>query len=91
MCGQVGLAGSTDIGDHCMIGGQVGLAGHITIGDGANIGAQSGVMTDLEGGKSYLGTPAMESRHARAAYLLFTRLPDLVKRLKALERAQKTS
>nr|MDJ0975011.1 UDP-3-O-(3-hydroxymyristoyl)glucosamine N-acyltransferase [Planctomycetota bacterium] len=89
LCGQVGLAGSTTIGNHCMLGGQVGLAGHIHIADGVNIGAQSGVMTDLEAGKTYLGTPAMESRQARAAYLLFTRLPDLAKRLKKLERAQK--
>lgn len=88
LCGQVGLAGSTDVGDHCMLGGQVGVAGHLTIHDGVSVAAQSGVMSDLEEGKTYMGSPALEGRHARTTYLLFTRLPDLAKRIKALERAQ---
>ncbi len=86
LCGQAGLAGSTSVGSRVMIGGQVGSAGHLHIADDVSVAAQSGIMYDLEAGKTYFGSPAMEGRQARAVYLLFTRLPDLAKRVKALER-----
>jgi UDP-3-O-[3-hydroxymyristoyl] glucosamine N-acyltransferase len=56
---QVGISGSTRLGDYVMIGGQVGLTGHLTIGDGARIGAQSGVHRDVNPGETVLGTPAI--------------------------------
>ena len=33
MAAQAGIAGSTKVGEWCMIGGQVGIAGHAKIGD----------------------------------------------------------
>ena len=59
---QVGIAGKTKIGDWCTIYGQVGIAQNLTIGDKTIISAQSGVSKDLEGGKTYGGTPAEEMR-----------------------------
>ncbi len=44
---QVGIAGSTTIGNGVMIGGNAGLNGHITVGDGAQIAAKSGVASDV--------------------------------------------
>jgi len=59
---QVGISGSTRLGDFVMIGGQGGLAGHLTIGSGAQIGAQAGVMRDVEPGEKVVGAPAIPVR-----------------------------
>ncbi len=55
---QVGIAGSTVIGDGVMIGGAAGVNGHIKIGDGAQIAAMSGVLADVPSGEKYGGVPA---------------------------------
>ena len=47
LCGQVGLAGSTEVGKNVILAGQVGVAGHLTIGDGAIATAKSGIPTML--------------------------------------------
>ena len=59
---QVGISGSTTIGDFTMLGGQVGLAGHLTIGSGVQVAAQSGVMRDIESGQKVGGSPAAPFR-----------------------------
>jgi UDP-3-O-[3-hydroxymyristoyl] glucosamine N-acyltransferase len=62
ICGQVGIAGSTIVGDGVTMGGQVGVADHLTIGAGARIAAKSGVMRDVPAGMTVGGFPAMEIR-----------------------------
>ncbi|HEX6133937.1 MAG TPA: UDP-3-O-(3-hydroxymyristoyl)glucosamine N-acyltransferase [Longimicrobiales bacterium] len=84
---QVGLAGSTRVGRYVTLGGQAGIAGHITIGDGATIAAQAGVFGDVAPGTTVSGYPARPHREALRAQAGLFRLPDLVKRLRALERA----
>lgn len=59
---QVGLAGSTELGDGVIMGGQSATSGHLKIGNGAIIAARGGVSKDLEGGKVYGGFPIMEQR-----------------------------
>ncbi|WP_207538387.1 UDP-3-O-(3-hydroxymyristoyl)glucosamine N-acyltransferase [Sabulicella rubraurantiaca] len=56
---QVGISGSTTLGDFVQVGGQVGMTGHLTIGRGARIGAQAGVISDVPAGAELFGTPAM--------------------------------
>ncbi|MEI6730870.1 MAG: UDP-3-O-(3-hydroxymyristoyl)glucosamine N-acyltransferase, partial [Pseudomonadota bacterium] len=56
---QVGIAGSSHIGNGVMLGGQVGVVGHVKVGDNVKVAAQSGVMGDLSGGASYGGSPAV--------------------------------
>ena len=56
---QVGISGSTRIGDFVAAGGQAGFTGHLTIGAGARIAAQSGVMRDVEPGTTVAGAPAV--------------------------------
>ena len=56
---QVGIAGSTILGNYVVVGGQVGIAGHLKIGDMVTIAAKSGVGTDLEANKKYAGIPAI--------------------------------
>ncbi len=84
---QVGIAGSTVIGDGVRLGGQVGVAGHITIGDGAAIAAGSGTMTNIPAGEIWSGRPARRHREWLRASSAFYKLPDLLRRLAALERA----
>ena len=59
---QVGISGSTEIGDFVMLGGQAGLAGHLKIGDGARISAKAGVIGDIEAGATVGGYPALPMR-----------------------------
>ena len=90
MSSQVGVAGSTKIGSWCMFGGQVGISGHITIGDKVWFGAQSGVPGSVKGNQQLIGTPPMEQVPYFKSQAIFRRLPDLYKRLCALEDEIKT-
>ncbi|MFY7780838.1 MAG: UDP-3-O-(3-hydroxymyristoyl)glucosamine N-acyltransferase [Tagaea sp.] len=56
---QVGISGSSELGDQVMLGGQVGLAGHLKIGAGARVAAQSGVHRDVGEGEAVGGSPAV--------------------------------
>jgi UDP-3-O-[3-hydroxymyristoyl] glucosamine N-acyltransferase len=85
LCGQVGLAGSTRIGENCILAGQVGTAGHLTVGDGAVITAQSGVPNDVPARALYSGYPAVENRQWLKIMAALNRLPELQKRVQALE------
>jgi UDP-3-O-[3-hydroxymyristoyl] glucosamine N-acyltransferase len=83
---QAGVAGSTTLGHHVVLGGQVGIAGHLEIGDQLMAGAQAGIINSVEGNQIVLGSPAMPVSHARRVYAIFRELPDLVKRVKTLEK-----
>jgi len=83
---QVGIAGSTRIGNYVTLAGQVGLAGHLKLGDRVTVGAQSGVMTDIPDGEMYLGTPAVADKQAKRQYIGIHQLPELIRRIKDLER-----
>jgi len=84
MASQVGISGSTTLGQGCQLGGQVGTAGHIHIGDGCKIAAKSGVPSDLEAGGTYAGIPVMPHRVWLKVSAILPRLPGLWKRLSAL-------
>jgi len=84
MASQVGISGSTTLGQGCQLGGQVGTAGHIHIGDGCKIAAKSGVPGDLEAGGTYAGIPVMPHRVWLKVSAILPRLPGLWKRLSAL-------
>jgi len=71
---QVGIAGSTRLGDYVQIGGQGGLTGHLTIGNGAKIAAQSGVMRDVAPGETVMGSPAVPIRDHHRQVTLIRRL-----------------
>ena len=76
---QSGVAGSTEIGQGCLIWAQAGISGHIKIADGVQVGPQAGVPKSLDGSVPYvLGAPA-ESKRDFGARLL---LPRAVEKLK---------
>jgi len=85
MAAQVGIAGSTEIGDDVMFGGQVGVGGHLSIGRGVVAVGQSGVTNSVDDGVMVAGYPAIEARDWRRASAVFRRLPELKKRIEALE------
>lgn len=84
---QTGISGSAKIGKNCVIGGQVGIVGHITIADGTKINAQSGVSKSVTAANSALtGSPASEYKSALRSQVINRNLPDILKRLEALEK-----
>src|SRR5437773_5268883 len=87
LAAQAGLAGSTTLGTRVMLGGQVGLAGHQTVGDGAQVAAKSGVHGDVPAGAVYGGYPATEVRVWRRASAALSRLHEVLRRLRRMERA----
>lgn len=82
---QVGISGSTTLEDYVVLAGQVGIAGHLRIGKGSQVGAQSGLNHDLEPGSYVRGTPVYPYMLAHKIDILKKRLPDLFKRVSALE------
>lgn len=83
---QVGVSGSAKLGKHVVVAGQSGIAGHIEVGDYAQVGGQSGVTKSLEGGKQYLGAPAMPAREFKRLLASTWQTPKLVEKIKALEK-----
>ncbi len=82
---QVGISGSTEVGRSVRIGGQAGLVGHIKVGDFAGVAAQSGVTRSVEPHSMVSGSPAVPHQNFLRASALFPRLPELIKRMQALE------
>ena len=84
---QVGVSGSSRLGRGVVLAGQVGVADHVCVGDGALVGAQAGVAGDLDAGGRYLGSPARPILEAKRIFAAESRLPELLQRVRALERA----
>jgi UDP-3-O-[3-hydroxymyristoyl] glucosamine N-acyltransferase len=85
ICAQTGISGSTILEDYVVLGGQVGVVGHVRLGKGAKVGAQAGINGDLAPGVSVWGTPHRPYVFELRMQVLRDRLPDLFKRVSALE------
>lgn len=84
---QVGISGSTRLGKNVLIGGQAGITGHLTIADGVKIQAQAAVIRDVEEkGKGLSGVPAIDAREHYRQLAAIKQLPELIKKVKELER-----
>ncbi len=79
---QVGIAGCIIIEDEVTIWGQVGIKSGLTIGKGAEIYAQSGIGMDLEPGKAYFGSPAVEARDKFREMAMLRSLPKVLKKIR---------
>jgi UDP-3-O-[3-hydroxymyristoyl] glucosamine N-acyltransferase len=89
ICGQTGLAGSTVLEENVIMAGQTGSAGHITVHKNAIVWAQSGIGHDVPEGAVVSGSPAFDSREWLRASSAYTRLPEILRTLRALERRVK--
>jgi UDP-3-O-[3-hydroxymyristoyl] glucosamine N-acyltransferase len=85
LAAQVGIAGSTTIGDDVTLAGQVGVAGHVSIGKGVAAVGQSGITKSVPDGMFVSGYPAIENKEWLKSSVLFRKLPDMKKRVAALE------
>ena len=81
---QVGIAGNTKIGNRVTLYGKVAVNKNITIGDDAIVMATSAVPNNLEGGKTYIGYPAVEARTFAKQVAVIKKLPELWEKLKNL-------
>jgi UDP-3-O-[3-hydroxymyristoyl] glucosamine N-acyltransferase len=88
--GQVGFAGSTHLGDYVVIAAQSGIADHLKIGNQVTIGAKSGVMHNLPDGSKVLGIPAVPDRQAKRQIIAQQQLPELIRRMRDLEKQVET-
>ena len=86
LCAQVGIAGSSKVGKHCILAGQVGVAGHLEIVDNCIFGAQSGVPSSVRKPGMYQGSPVIDAMNWRRSVVGFKQLPEMMKRLQALEK-----
>ena len=86
ICGQTGLAGSTFLEENVIMAGQTGSSGHLTIHKDAIVWAQSGVGHDVPAGSIVSGSPAFDSRDWLRASAAYTRLPEMLRTIRALER-----
>ena len=84
---QVGIAGSTRMGPGVQFAGHSGAAGHLEIGAGAQIAAKSATFRSIAAGEVVMGTPARPRAKYLRAQAVFMKLPELVKRVRALEKS----
>ena len=61
--------------------GQVGCASDLRIGEGAVILGQSGVSKDLQGGKTYFGSPCGEAKSMFREMAAVRKLPSILEQL----------
>lgn len=85
-----GFSGGTRVGRRCVIAGQVGTNQHVTIGDGVTVIGQAGVTKDVADGSVIAGM-GQSYNSWRRSQVLYSRLPELVERLKQLERIARRS
>ena len=84
LCAQVAIAGKTKIGNNVILYGKVGISKGLIIGDNAVILASSNVDKNLEGGKRYYGSPALEARQAMKYMATLRMMPEYLSKIKHL-------
>jgi UDP-3-O-[3-hydroxymyristoyl] glucosamine N-acyltransferase len=71
--------------ENVIMAGQTGSAGHITIHKDAIVWAQAGVGHDVPAGTIVSGSPAFEAKQWLRASSAYSRLPELVRAVRAVE------
>ncbi len=83
---QVGISGSTKLGDRVVLAGQAATVGHITIGDDVIVGARGAPSSDIPAGQIVSGAPHMPHRTWLRATKCIPKLPEMRRNIAALER-----
>jgi len=86
LAGQTGISGSVKIGKNVIMGGQVGVADHLKIGDKAVLAAKTGVIGDIPSNSVVAGYPHQDIREWRKSSLMLSKLYDLFKEVKRLNK-----
>ena len=83
---QVGISGSTIVGDNVTFGGQTGTVGHIHIGGNSVYAARSGIIGDMPEGVFCSGFPVQPHHDWLRMQAALKKLPDMMKKMKLLEK-----
>lgn len=83
---QTGIAGSAKVGANVTFAGQCGSAGHLSIGDNCVFAARAAVISDVAPGSFYAGFPARPHREWIKGEAAVTKVPDLIKKVRELEK-----
>ena len=87
MAAQSGVAGSTEMGDNCIIGGQTAISGHLKLANKTTVAAVSGLSKSVKKeGEVLFGFMAYDMKKFLSSYAVFKNLPDINKRLNELEK-----
>ena len=86
MAAQVGMAGGVTIGNRVILAGQVGVANQAVVGDGAIASAKAGIHNNIPAGETVSGMPAIPHNIYLRATVLFKKLPEMAKTIKAMQK-----
>jgi UDP-3-O-[3-hydroxymyristoyl] glucosamine N-acyltransferase len=78
---QVVVAGCVTIKDNVTVWGQVAINKTLTIGENAVLLGRTGVVGDIDGNKTYWGTPAREAGIVQRELVWIRRIPELWDRI----------
>lgn len=84
---QVGIPGSVSIGDRVTVGGQAAFNDHIQVGHDSTIAGRAAVFSSLTPHSFVSGYPAIAHREALRILAIYLKLPDLLDRIRRLEKA----
>ncbi|MFZ0942310.1 MAG: UDP-3-O-(3-hydroxymyristoyl)glucosamine N-acyltransferase [Syntrophobacteraceae bacterium] len=83
---QVGISGSTRLGNHVVLAGQVGVAGHLEIGDRVKVAATAAIHRSVKADQIIAGSfPGVPHDEWLRTYANIQRLPRLREALKRLD------
>lgn len=85
LCGQVGIAGSTVLGNGVVMGGNSAARDHVKIGDGTMVAARGGVGSDTKPGEVLAGFVGVDHKQWLREQAAIRKLPELLKTIRALQ------
>lgn len=90
LCGQVGIAGSSVIGDRVVLGGQCGVSDNIRVGDDVIAGGATKIFTNVPAGRVILGSPAVRMETQIEINKAVRRLPRMAETVAELRKTVTT-
>lgn len=88
LAAQVGIAGGARLGNGVILAGQVGLANKAVMGDRSIASSKSGIHGEVAAGEVVSGYPAIPNRLWLRCSAAFSKLPELARAIRALEKRQ---
>jgi len=78
ICGQGGVAGSVQIGDHVVLGARVGIPDHIKVVSGCRFAGASQIYNDILTPGDYAGSPAVPGMEFKRSIMVSKKLTGLL-------------
>lgn len=83
---QVGIAGSSMVGNHCTFGGQAAVAGHVKVGDNVTLGARSGVSGNVDSNQLLSGVPLQPHKEWLKTTMSLPKVPEMRKEMQKMKK-----